>query len=263
VSKRPNSRLQRRDERAARLPGSVPSARRARASRPQAGARAGGFFDNIPWIAVTGAAAVALVAAFIIYAVAQRDNVDATPAWLEAELDSSTSLPGQYIPPHPGPDGVFDSGTNPASDDRLHFAPGTVIPICTQAQLDAGQVSSPLCYTSNPPTSGPHASTPEQFKVLENERPKENLVHNMEHGGVVIWYNTNDQRSIDLLKSVAQDNIDKGRFVVMTRYSGMEPETVAITAWTRLDKFAVGQLTKDRVQDFIDAHHKRFNPEGF
>jgi hypothetical protein len=49
----------------------------------------------------------------------------------------------------------------------------------------------------------------------------------------------------------------------MSRYSGMEPDTVAVTAWTRLDKFPVGELTEDRIQDFIDAHHKRFNPEGF
>jgi hypothetical protein len=262
VSKRPNSRLQRRDERAARLPGGVPSARRARGSRRQT-RHAGGLFDSIHWIAVAAVAGVALLAAFIVYAATERDNVDATIEWLEAERDSSTSLPGQYFPPHAGADGVNDTATNPNSDDRLHFAPGTVMPICTQAQLDSRQVGNPVCYTSNPPTSGPHSSQPEQFRVLENERPKENLVHNMEHGGVVIWYNTNDQAAIDKLKSVAQDNIDRRRFVVMSRYSGMEPDTVAVTAWTRLDKFPVGELTGDRVQDFIDAHHKRFNPEGF
>jgi Protein of unknown function (DUF3105) len=262
LSKRQNSRLQRRDERAARLPGGVPSSRRARSARPQ-GRKASGLLDSIPWIPVAVIAGVALVAAFIVYAAGQQGNVDATIDWLEAERDSSSSLPGQYFPPHAGTDGVNDTATNPNSDDRRHFAPGTIIPICTQEQLDSGQVGNPVCYTSNPPTSGPHSQTPEQFRVLENERPKENLIHNMEHGGVVIWYNTDDQGAIDLLKSVAQDNIDRRRFVVMSRYSGMEPDTVAVTAWTRLDKFPVGQLTEDRVQDFIDAHHKRFNPEGF
>jgi hypothetical protein len=43
----------------------------------------------------------------------------------------------------------------------------------------------------------------------------------------------------------------------------MEPETIAITSWTRLDKFPVSELTKERLQTFIDANHKRFNPEGF
>ena len=26
------------------------------------------------------------------------------------------------------------------------------------------------------------------FRVLENPAPKENLVHNMEHGQIVLWY---------------------------------------------------------------------------
>jgi hypothetical protein len=38
---------------------------------------------------------------------------------------------------------------------------------------------------------------------------------------------------------------------------------IAITSWTRLDKFPVGQLTKERLQEFINDNHKRFNPEGF
>jgi len=43
----------------------------------------------------------------------------------------------------------------------------------------------------------------------------------------------------------------------------MEPETIAFTAWSRLDKFPVGELTEKRFRDFVDEHHKRFNPEGF
>jgi hypothetical protein len=43
----------------------------------------------------------------------------------------------------------------------------------------------------------------------------------------------------------------------------MEPETVAITSWTRIDKFPVSELTRERLQEFVDDHNKRFNPEGF
>jgi hypothetical protein len=207
------------------------------------------------------AVGVLAIVAVLVYAVTQADNVDSGPSPAqEAELDDDPNIPGVYYAPHPGPDGVLHSANQ---DDRQHFSPGTVIPICTQAQLDAGNFVDPLCYTSNPPTSGPHSSTPMPFRVLENPAPKENLIHNMEHGGVVIWYNTTDQAAIDELKSIAQDNIDRRRFVVMSAYSGMEADTIAITAWTRLDKFAVSDLTEERVQEFIDANHKRFNPEGF
>jgi hypothetical protein len=136
-------------------------------------------------------------------------------------------------------------------------------PLCTAQQIAENDVNDPICYTSNPPTSGPHNSQPMPFQVLQNPAPKENLIHNMEHGGVVIWYNTTNQAVIDQLKQVAQENIDRRRFVVMSQYSGMEPETIAVTSWTRLDKFPAADFNGQRVQRFIDVNHKRFNPEGF
>ncbi|HEU4760119.1 MAG TPA: DUF3105 domain-containing protein, partial [Dehalococcoidia bacterium] len=44
-------------------------------------------------------------------------------------------------------------------------------------------------YNSNPPTSGPHAPAPAPWGVSAAPLPKEVPVHNMEHGGVVVWYN--------------------------------------------------------------------------
>jgi Protein of unknown function (DUF3105) len=209
-----------------------------------------------------GLSVVALVA-ILVYAVTQANNTDSGPAaWQLAQEDADPNIPGVYYPPHPGPDGILYSPPG-QSDDRLHYPPGTVIPICTQEQIDSGNVSNPLCYTSNPPTSGPHSSTPQGFANLVNPAPKENIVHSMEHGGVFVWYNTTDQAAIDLIKSVVQDNDDRRRFVGSTIYTEMEPETIAITSWTRLDKFPVAELTKERLQTFIDANHKRFNPEGF
>lgn len=255
MSSSSNRRLQRRDERAARLPGNAQRTRRGRDGATAVRGPGGG----IPVIPILIAIGVVAIIAVLVYAVTQVNNTDKGPsASQKAQMDDSPDIPGVYYPPHPGSDGQLDT-----QDDRLHYNPGTAIPICTQQQLDAKNYSSPLCYTSNPPTSGPHSSTPMPFKVLENPAPKENLLHNMEHGGVVIWYNTTDQAAIDQLKKVAQDNIDRRQFVVMTQYAEMEPDTIAITSWTRLDKFPVGELTKDRVQKFIDVNEKRFNPEGF
>ena len=189
----------------------------------------------------------------------QAGNTDSGPSDAQlAELDDDPSIPGVYFPPHPGPDGQLDT-----RDERQHYAPLTVIPICGQEQIDSGNVSDPLCYTSNPPTSGPHSSTPQGFTNLENPAPKENIVHSMEHGGVFVWYNTSDEDAIDLIHSVVSENGDRRRFVGSTIYTEMEEETIAITSWTRLDKFPVSELTEDRLQEFIDANHKRFNPEGF
>ena len=207
---------------------------------------------------LVGVGLIGLVA-LLVYAVTQTGNNDTGPTDAQlAELDSDPSIPGVFFPSHPGADGL--AGTR---DDRVHFAPGTVIPFCSQAQIDAGTVSDPLCYTSNPPTSGPHSSTPQGFTNLTNPAPKENIIHSMEHGGVFVWYNTTDEDAIDLIQSVVSDNGDRRRFVGSTIYTEMEEETIAITSWTRLDKFPVSELTRERLQEFIDVNHKRFNPEGF
>ncbi len=175
-----------------------------------------------------------------------------------AELDADPSLPGAYFAPHPGTDGRF-----PSDDDRDHLAEDAFVPICTRAQIDVGNLSIPLCYTSNPPTSGPHAGSPAPFRVLANPVPKENLIHSMEHGGVVVWYNTEDVAVIGELAAIVNQALDRGHLVVMSAYAGMEPDTIALTAWTRLDKFPVGDLDRQRLSDFIEAHQRRFNPEGF
>lgn len=199
------------------------------------------------------------IVAILVYAVLQTGNTaDGLPDWREAELDDDANLPGLYVAPHPGIDGV--SGTE---DDRRHFNPGQSVPICNEEQLAAENYHDPLCYHTNPPTSGPHTTTPQGFTNLENPAPKENIVHSMEHGGVYIWYNTQDQDAIDLIKDVVSDNNDRRRFVGSTIYTGMEEETIAITAWTRIDKFPVSELTRERIQEFVEEHHKRFNPEGF
>lgn len=267
MSRRPNNRMQRRDDRVARQGGGSQRVRRERRGGASSSAPRGGI--PVTMFAIAGG--IIAIVALLVYAVTQSDNTDSgLSAAQEAQMDDDPSIPGVYYPPHPGADGQPDTG-----DERLHEAPNVIIPLCTDEQIEAGQLSDPsygsagVCYHSNPPTSGPHSSTPQGFENLENpEGPessvrKENIVHSMEHGGVFIWYNTDDQEAIDLIHDVVNDNTDRRRFVGSVAYDSMEDETVAITSWTRLDKFPVSELTRDRLQDFIDANHKRFNPEGF
>jgi hypothetical protein len=249
------SRLERRAEREARDPAStVPRARRQRQERQSAGGKGG-----LPLTTIAAVVGGIAIVAIILYAVFQATTAsDGVPEWHQAELDDDPHIPGVYYAPHPGFDGVPETG-----DERQHFNVGQVVPICTQEQIDAGTVSDPLCYTSNPPTSGPHSNTPQGFTNLENPAPKENILHSMEHGGVYIWYNTSDQAAIDLIKDLVNENTDRRRFVGSTIYTEMEEETIAITSWTRLDKFPVSELTKERLQQFVNENEKRFNPEGF
>jgi hypothetical protein len=250
------NRLERRAERTAKQLGATPRPYRQRSDRSRTPVKVGGA-GGINWTLILGAVAVVVVAAIVIYAVVQSSSGSSgTPGFVKAELDDSPNLPGQYIKPNPGPDGVL-----PSSDDRQHFGQGIVWPFCTEDQISSGDIGQ--CYTSNPPTSGWHSSNPGGFQVYENPLAKENALHSMEHGGVVIWYNTTDQSVIDQLKQIWKDETNRRKLVVVTQYPGMEPNTIALTAWTRLDKFSVSDFDKGRITKFIDAHSKRFNPEGF
>ena len=283
MSRRSNSRsrLERRAAREARRPGAPPRAPRPPRQRPGSERRRRlgglGFVGSIPILHVLAGIGAVLIVAFVAYAITQRggpgEGEKRAQRAIDAIMDSDASLPGVYVPPHAGVDGVLCSDLScfgrPDSDDRRHVADNVDIPICTAAQLAANKLVDPsygqsgICYQSNPPTSGPHSGTVGAFKIYENPLRKENAMHSMEHGGVIVWYNTSDQAAIDKLKDWVKDELDRGRLVVMTKYTGMEAETIALTAWTRLDKFPVSALAEKRVKDFIEEHNKRFNPEGF
>ncbi len=38
---------------------------------------------------------------------------------------------------------------------------------------------------------------------------------------------------------------------------------IALTSWSRIDKFPVAEYSEERVRDFMETHVRRFNPEGF
>ena len=259
MSSRQTRRLERRSERAARQIGSAPRPTRARVSRTPV--KVGGG-SSLPLQQIAIVAAIVLIVGIIVFAyIESTKGTDSTPGWINAELDDSTSLPGTYVKPNPGPDGNLCTNITCVNsmDDRNHVT--TPISICTADQLASNDIGS--CYNSNPPTSGNHNPNPAAFKIYDNPVPKENLVHSMEHGGVIVWYNTDNQQVIDQLKSVVQGELERRKQVVMSKYTDMEPDTIALTAWTRLDKFPVSDFNKDRVKTFIEKLDKHFNPENF
>ncbi|MBI2913179.1 MAG: DUF3105 domain-containing protein [Chloroflexi bacterium] len=125
-------------------------------------------------------------------------------------------------------------------------------------------------YNSDPPTSGPHAPSAASWGVSSLELPKEVPVHNMEHGGVVVWYNcqggpqplddTACQQLRGRLAAIVQEFVGQKKEVLMTSYSPME-HRVALTAWRTLDAF--DEFDEARVRLFITTFERKFNPEGF
>ena len=51
---------------------------------------------------------------------------------------------------------------------------------------------SPITYNSTPPTSGPHYSNLVGWGVYDEPQRYEHLIHNLEDGGVVVYYQCPD-----------------------------------------------------------------------
>ena len=125
-------------------------------------------------------------------------------------------------------------------------------------------------YNSNPPTSGPHSSRFEEWGAFEQPVPKEVAVHNMEHAGVIVWYNcaggaealsADDCATLrNNLTALVQPQIADGARILMTTFDGMT-DRIALTGWQHLDAF--DEYDEARVQTFIDTFECRFDPENF
>ena len=103
-------------------------------------------------------------------------------------------------------------------------------------------------YNSNPPTSGPHYAQPagQGFYPADAPPPKdEALVHNLEHGYVIMWYDCSklDKTGCDALQSQLQSIIvgaTLSQFTPTKKLIAVPRKdfgaTVALTAWGRIQK---------------------------
>ena len=108
-------------------------------------------------------------------------------------------------------------------------------------------------YNSNPPTSGSHAGTA-QWGFSEVAIPDENLIHNIEHGGIWISYKDLDQQSIETLREIARKN---SRSVVVTPRAAND-SPVAVASWGRLMK--LDSVDEEAITEFI-RKNKNKSPE--
>jgi hypothetical protein len=121
--------------------------------------------------------------------------------------------------------------------------PGEAIPIQGQEHINPGVPHDP--YNSDPPTSGPHYATPAEAGFYEEAPLDEYLVHNLEHGHVIIWYNCSDldEAACTTLKDQIREVMSRAGLSVITGTSKMNAvprptlgTRLALTAWGRLQR---------------------------
>ena len=112
-------------------------------------------------------------------------------------------------------------------------------------------------YSSTPPTSGPHWSqssprAPAPCDIYTEEIRDERVVHNMEHGHVVISHNLQDPDQVTQLEQVAESLESRFAWLLVRPYSKIGEGEVAITSWGWIQKFQ--GVDAQGIRDFYDAH---------
>ncbi|MGH2753082.1 MAG: DUF3105 domain-containing protein [Actinomycetota bacterium] len=105
---------------------------------------------------------------------------------------------------------IMDRESNDASTEQAGVAAGEAG--CTDVQEidEAGRThveeGTDVQYETSPPTSGDHYGTPADAGFYPTSVPEETLVHNLEHGQIVIWYRPDaPQATIDAIETVVED----------------------------------------------------------
>ncbi len=114
-------------------------------------------------------------------------------------------------------------------------------------------VDGPVAYGTPFPTSGPHATTPLAAGFYEEESNREPLVHALEHGYIVIYYDEPGDGVLTILRGWADSYQGPWDGVIAVRHNGLG-ERIVLTAWGRrlqLDKL------DPRAALFLDAFRGR------
>lgn len=130
--------------------------------------------------------------------------------------------------------------------------PGETFEILGQEHISVG--ASHPAYNSNPPTSGWHYGQPANWGVYQEELPDEQLIHNLEHGGIWISYKDVDQETKSNLEAISKKYPGS---VIVTPRSANDAKIV-LASWGRLEKLESFEETK--IMDFIKANRNK-SPE--
>lgn len=110
-------------------------------------------------------------------------------------------------------------------------------------------------YGTNPPTSGNHLQTPASPGFFEEAVDPGALVHNMEHGQIIFWYDPDaPDEVIDTLEGVVDQEFEASLAVPWDEIES--PHTFAMTAW------GASQHCRQVSQEVVDAFREQFQGKG-
>ncbi len=114
-------------------------------------------------------------------------------------------------------------------------------------------------YSTSPATSGDHWATPTSCGFYEDGLSDERIVHNLEHGNIVVSYNLASEEEVDQLRDALESIGKSAIWGVARSYDKIPSGTVAVAAWGVLD--TMQEVDEDRIKTFFDTYSGALGPE--
>lgn len=110
-------------------------------------------------------------------------------------------------------------------------------------------------YSSSPPTSGPHYETPASTGFYPSPLEPEQVVHNLEHSQIVIWYRPDvSETTLDQIEAIVDQ---EPLATVAVPYDDIEGSaSFVLTAW------GASQSCARVSQEVIDDFRRQFQGKG-
>lgn len=160
-------------------------------------------------------------------------------------------LPGLGNSNNPGSTASGDISIGPDPTAKVDTFPNQ-----GQDHIAVGQSHPP--YNSDPPTSGPHYSNPDLWGVYDKPRADEALVHNLEHGGIVIHYDcaTSCTEVINQLSNYARRyRPDVFTGILLAPRKLPEGAKISLTAWQH--RLLLKSLDTEKINSFIATYFNK------
>ena len=142
-----------------------------------------------------------------------------TPTPTATPIPTPTEIPAATAQPTDGPIRVE------VMRSRDHFPP----------QLKITDVV-PAGYSTVPPTSGRHWDAWSDCGFYNHPLPDELLVHNLEHGNIIVSYNLSSEAEVAALRAAVEAIPLAKEYAIVRRYPAIPEGMVALTTWGVLDR---------------------------
>lgn len=139
---------------------------------------------------------------------------------------------------------------------------GQEYPIVGAEHIPDGQQATD--YNTDPPTSGQHYAQPAEAGFYEEAPPDEQLVHNLEHGHIVVYYNCSelDASACEDLKNGIRQGMESAGVAENTRTLKIVAvprpsmdNLVTYTSWGRM--YRADAFERDELLLFVEQNRNR------